>query len=198
MAKVRPVRLETLKDLKDLSGKSGRSCDHPECKAEGLHRAPKSRKHLREYYWFCREHAERYNRAWNFHAGMGAEEIEAHLRAAVIGERPLWPLGTRGDHGWRYLRYANGRDPFQMFEEKRSEPPRANGREKGARPASTSDRARATLGLTEGADTATIKKQYKRLVKQYHPDANGGDKRSEEHLKRINEAYSVLKKQWAS
>jgi hypothetical protein len=198
MRKVRPIRLDTLKDFKDFSAKSQRRCDHAECLAAGVHRAPKSRKNLRDYYWFCREHAENYNRAWNFHAGMNAEEIEAHMRATVIGERPLWPLGSRGDHGWRYLRFANGQDPFQMFEEARSERPRANGHARPAKPLSGEERARALLGLTGVIDPVTIKKHYKRLVKRYHPDANGGDKAAEEHLKRINEAYSILKKQWAS
>ncbi len=39
-----------------------------------------------------------------------------------------------------------------------------------------------------------LKARYKELVKQHHPDANGGDKLAEERLKEINEAYSTLKK----
>ncbi len=38
-----------------------------------------------------------------------------------------------------------------------------------------------------------VKARYKALVKRHHPDANGGDKTSEERLKKINEAYSTLK-----
>ena len=38
-----------------------------------------------------------------------------------------------------------------------------------------------------------LKTRYKELVKRYHPDANGGDKKSEERLKQVNEAYDVLK-----
>ena len=35
--------------------------------------------------------------------------------------------------------------------------------------------------------------RYLTLVKQHHPDANGGDKAAEERLKSINEAYATLK-----
>ncbi|MGH6945904.1 MAG: J domain-containing protein [Kiloniellales bacterium] len=42
-----------------------------------------------------------------------------------------------------------------------------------------------------------IKVRYKILVKRLHPDANGGDKAAEEHLKVINQAYSTLKSAWA-
>ena len=37
-----------------------------------------------------------------------------------------------------------------------------------------------------------VKARYKALVKRHHPDANGGDKESEERLKVINQAYSAL------
>jgi len=37
-----------------------------------------------------------------------------------------------------------------------------------------------------------IKMRYKQLVKRFHPDANGGDKRAEERFKLINEAYRSL------
>ena len=48
------------------------------------------------------------------------------------------------------------------------------------------------LGLTETADTETIKKAYRRLAKECHPDAYPGDKKAEERFKQITEAYAVL------
>ena len=39
-----------------------------------------------------------------------------------------------------------------------------------------------------------VKARYKSLVKQFHPDANGGDRDAEERLKLINDAYTTLKK----
>ena len=99
---MRKVRLDTLKNYRGPAERrrGGRRCDHAGCKGEGLYRAPKSRRRLKDYYFFCFDHVQAYNKAWNYHAGMSAEEIEAHLRAAVLGERPLWPLGVRGNQFW--------------------------------------------------------------------------------------------------
>jgi DnaJ-class molecular chaperone len=49
------------------------------------------------------------------------------------------------------------------------------------------------LGVNENASPDDIKKAYRKLAKEYHPDAKGGDKRSEERFKNISEAYAVLK-----
>lgn len=48
------------------------------------------------------------------------------------------------------------------------------------------------LGVARGATEAEIKKAYRRLAKQYHPDVNKGDKQAEERFKEISEAYNVL------
>jgi len=48
------------------------------------------------------------------------------------------------------------------------------------------------LGVSENADEATIKKAYRKLAKEYHPDVTGGDKKKTERFKEINEAYDVL------
>jgi hypothetical protein len=198
---MRKVRLDTLRNYRGPSDRPrARRCDHAGCKGEGLYRAPKSRRQLRDYYFFCFEHVQAYNKAWNYHAGMSAEEIEAHLHAAVLGERPLWPLGVRGNQffgqGRRY------RDPFDQhftFFDASADAAAGEQARARARPATLEDQALATLGLTGPADIATIKQHYKRLVKRYHPDANGGgDQAAEEQLKRINEAYAILKKRAAS
>jgi DnaJ-class molecular chaperone len=49
-----------------------------------------------------------------------------------------------------------------------------------------------TLGVAENADEATIKKTYRKLAKEYHPDVTGNDKKKTERFKEINEAYAVL------
>ncbi len=50
----------------------------------------------------------------------------------------------------------------------------------------------AILGVPETADADAIKKAYRRLAKQNHPDATGGDKKKTERFKEINDAYAVL------
>lgn len=48
------------------------------------------------------------------------------------------------------------------------------------------------LGLSKGAGDDEIKKAYRKLAKQYHPDLHPGDKECEEKFKELNEAYEVL------
>ena len=49
------------------------------------------------------------------------------------------------------------------------------------------------LGVTRGADAESLKKAYRKLAMQYHPDRNPGDKAAEAKFKEINEAYEVLR-----
>jgi DnaJ-class molecular chaperone len=48
------------------------------------------------------------------------------------------------------------------------------------------------LGVAESADEASIKKTYRKLAKEFHPDVTGNDKKKTERFKEINEAYTVL------
>ncbi len=48
------------------------------------------------------------------------------------------------------------------------------------------------LGVSDKAGETEIKKAYRRLAKQYHPDANPGDTAAAERFKEVSEAYSVL------
>ncbi len=50
----------------------------------------------------------------------------------------------------------------------------------------------AVLGVSASASADEIKKQYRRLAKQYHPDTNKGDPKAADRFKEISEAYNVL------
>ncbi len=48
------------------------------------------------------------------------------------------------------------------------------------------------IGVDKKASDDEIKKAYRKLARQYHPDKNQGDKQAEERFKEIQEAYSIL------
>lgn len=50
-----------------------------------------------------------------------------------------------------------------------------------------------TLGVAKDASADDLKKAYRKLAMQYHPDRNPGDKKAEAKFKEINEAYDILK-----
>ncbi|MFP4466822.1 MAG: J domain-containing protein [Candidatus Goldiibacteriota bacterium] len=56
-------------------------------------------------------------------------------------------------------------------------------------------KAKEKLGLPDRASLGYIKKRHKDLVKEHHPDKNGGEKCGgcEEQIKEINKAYEIIK-----
>jgi hypothetical protein len=173
-------------DASDEANVTTRRCDHPDCAGEGAHRAPRARDMLNSYYWFCLDHVRDYNKAWNYYANMSDAEVEAERRKDTFWHRPTWPLGRNGEFA------AGIRDPFSLFGD--DEPTRQNeDRTRGMfRENAPELAALATMDLKPPVTIATLKARYKVLVKQHHPDANGGDRQAEERLKEINQAYATL------
>ena len=126
-----------------------------------------------------------FNRTWDFFAGMSQARSMRHRRADVTWHRPTWRYGT----GFGFADHWH--DVFGLFGgESRRRPPAA-----APRPRSKAEEMMARLELADGFTLAELKRRYKRLAKQHHPDLHGGDKAAEERLKLINEAYTYLVEQ---
>ena len=166
-----------------------RVCDADGCDAPGDFRAPRSRAHLDEFFWFCLEHVREYNRAWNYCAGMSEREIESEIRNDTVWRRPTWPLGNKPAQAGYAFEAGYFGDGFGLGDDIRRD---ANGNAAAANSAEL--HALETMELAPPLDLTHLKARYKELVKRYHPDANGGDSAAEERLKDINEAYTTLKR----
>ena len=176
-----------LKDY-DEDEQSG-CCDHPGCLEDGVYKAPKSRLQLRNYHYFCLEHVREYNKAWNYHKGLNEQQVENSIRRSTTWDRPSWPFGTNHKMFESFVK-GNVSDNFDFF--KMDSFSRNNGEPNKKFNADQLD-ALDIMGLKPPIDIAKLKSQYKYLVKIHHPDRNGGDRKAEERLKLINEAYTTLK-----
>jgi DnaJ-domain-containing protein 1 len=167
-----------------------RACDHSGCTGEGLYRAPKSSHQLRDYHWFCLDHVREYNKSWNYCSGLSQAELEAMIRRDTTWERETRPMTGWMAHEQRLYAAAQA---FAAGEARQAGAEWAK-RKQEAREADTPEAsALRVLGLTPPVDYAAIRARYIELVKLNHPDANGGDKASEELLKTINQALQTLK-----
>ena len=172
-------------------------CDQP-----GIYRAPKGNRAIGEYHNFCLEHVRHYNTAFNFFSGMTPEQMAANLnQSAQTDGRPSWGFGAKpGSAGPRMPRgktrdpnAKNFSDPLNIFARYNWQQSKGPQKER-TRPLHEPDRrALEALGFHAFAPAVEIKMAYKKLVKIHHPDANGGDKSSEERLRTIIAAYTHLK-----
>lgn len=146
-----------------------------------MYRAPKSRDELDSHYWFCLEHVRAYNAAWDFFAGMDRRDIEFYQHSVATWHRPTWRLSGRSSVIFD--------DPAGIFAtaSRGADAPRP-APEIGA----PARKALAMLDLEPAATIKEVKTRYKTLAKRFHPDANGGSRKSEERFKTINQAYSYL------
>ncbi|GHA26652.1 molecular chaperone DnaJ [Devosia pacifica] len=178
-------------------------CAWEGCEKPGLYKAPKGHKAEGQYHNFCLEHVRHYNTAYNFFSDMSDEELEETLTKPPRAEsRSSFGTGQPGARNSQTARTAGMRqnerygDPFGVFARYRyRQGKQTPAGERSQKPIHEPDRrALEALGFTGRATSDEIKSAYKGLVKIHHPDANGGDKSSEERLRTIIAAYTHLKK----
>ena len=169
----------------------GPSCSHPGCQAKGEFKAPKGRDREGEFFLFCKDHVREYNATYDYFKGMDDDALTKFREAEVIGHRPTWKMGPRGAE--------RSHVDETVYAEARTM--RRKGARRGADAAQTPRynalalKALHVMDLDANATETSIKARYKSLVKRHHPDANGGDRSSEEKLREIIKAYNFLRSQ---
>jgi len=160
-----------------------KKCDHAGCTKAGTCRAPKSRD-LKEYWFFCREHAAEYNKNWNYYANMTADEIEDDWEAQTFGA-PLRDKNTANADAADYAKFINdfitGRGTFDKMPARRTLPgPIVS--------------ALKTFDLPVTATWREVAAKYRALAKKHHPDTAADKTAAAEQFTRISSAYDTLKK----
>ena len=170
---------------------SQKPCDFPDCSAPGLYRAPKSPDQLDDFFWFCKDHVREYNLRWNFFEGATDDEFQKFLDKARVWERETKPFSQKDDgRAWARL---GVNDPMQLLGEKATQNP---GKVQSTVTRKLPSTERKALEILDARDTWTrteIRKQYKSLVKDLHPDMNGGNREDEERLQEVVWAWDQIK-----
>lgn len=188
--KVRP-------DAKAEAKASAPTCQWDGCTEPGTHRAPVGRMREGEYFKFCFDHVREYNKGFNYFSGVPDSDVARFQKEALTGHRPTWKMGANAQatsspdlaqkRSGAAAYHNRIRDQYGIFDEQRV--PRARERKLKSLEA----KAMETLGLDAKATGEDIKARYKELVKRHHPDANGGDRGSEDRFRDVLQAYRVLK-----
>ena len=169
-------------------------CDSKKCTKKGEYKAPKSRVMLNDYYYFCLDHIKEYNKSWNFYKGMSVDQIEKSMRNDTVWDRPSWPLKGKYNNIFedinKYIdelgKIENGKIYKNYFNNKLID-----------ETFTTADiKAIKDLELSTPLSLEKVKKNYKKLVKIFHPDVNGNNKKAEDKFKKINESYKLLLKKF--
>lgn len=155
-------------------------CDHPGCQEDGEFRAPKDR-NLKEYYWFCLKHVQEYNAKWNYYEGLDDKEDEEVIHT----QRRRFKFSSKVKYNFGFDFEGN----FEFFDNHKPDFSSIN------QPFYNQEDKKCLIVMelsSEGLTTETLKKQYKKLVKKYHPDLNQGDEDAEEKFKILSLAYQSL------
>ena len=162
------------------------------CDAPGEFKAPLEAANFDgpgQWRFLCLDHVREHNARYNYFAGMSPDDI-------TRAQNPLagWDRPSR-----RFA--ANGADPPPKWSDFSDPLDAISGRfgniRERAKPSRFSreeQRALSVLGLGEEADRHSVRQRYSNLVRRYHPDKNGGDRRHESKLGEVIEAYQLLRK----
>ena len=175
-------------------------CQWDDCNKPGAHRAPVGRNAEGQFFLFCFAHVKEYNKGYNYFSGLSDGEIARYQKEAVTGHRPTWTMGINKnttDNPYQSRAYSGATSAQQnrepcgvLLQGGASTAPRYQQTRKLR---TLEAKAFEILELPAEADEVKIRAKYKELVKKHHPDANGGDRGSEERFRAVVHAYQLLK-----
>ncbi len=178
------------------------TCEWPGCRHPGEHPAPRGRGREGQYFNFCTAHVREYNKSYNYFNGMSDQDVAAFQKANLTGHRPTWSVSTNGRKRASQDGSAGKPDAFMHgfgVDDPLGVLGKATGTEgprdyETAKPIRKAERkCLRALDLDSRATGNEIKTRFKLLVKRHHPDHNGGDRRSEDKLREVIQAYNYLK-----
>ncbi|MXO74862.1 DnaJ domain-containing protein [Altererythrobacter aerius] len=186
---------------------TGCQCEAPGCTEAGEFRAPGSRSAgfdgPGDSRWFCLDHVREFNAGYDWFEGMSADEILAAQHPSAGWSNSSTARAFRADAGVGGApRWADFDDPLDAIGARASDiRRRAAGRmERRAAVSRFSPEERdalTALDLSPDVDLRALRRRYSDLVRRYHPDRNGGDRRHEARLVRVVEAYQLLRRSTA-
>lgn len=183
------------KKRKRVEETTAQTCQWAGCEKPGPHKAPAGRDREGQYLHFCLDHVREYNKNYNYFSGLGDEAIAKFQKDALTGNRPTWKMGTAHVEDARSAPIFSDMKSGSARSMRMRDPNwRAGAMAQPVRKLKPLEaKAMATLDLKATATSEDIKTQYKALVKKHHPDANGGDRTSEERFREVVQAYQLLK-----
>ncbi|MFS4437800.1 DnaJ domain-containing protein [Paracoccaceae bacterium GXU_MW_L88] len=167
---------------------SSRKCDHPGCDDAGKYRAPKSPDRLDEFYWFCMQHVREFNANWNYFANVPEDELEQRFKDSKSWGQTK-PLGSNPEAA-AWQRFGIN-DAHEVLGDKATR--RREGSDVTRRLPPTERKALGILDAKDSMTKSEIRKVYKSLVKDLHPDMNGGKRDDEDRLREVVWAWDQIK-----
>ena len=192
------IRVGNKSSKKKKEEDNSRPCQWEGCDKPGTHKAPMGRNREGQFLWMCIDHVREYNKNYNYFSGLDDDAMAKFQKDSVTGARPTWEMGS---NRWGKYPPINEHDPRAAGAQRLyNRMNRRTGKATGTGPVRSrklkalEKKSFEDLNLPATATSDDIKARYKLLVKQNHPDANGGDRKSEERLREVITAYKILQK----
>jgi curved DNA-binding protein CbpA len=173
---------------------TGPKCQWDGCEKTGSHRAPVGQGAEGLYLLFCLEHVKEYNKGYSFTTVPPSADVARYQKEATTGSRQTFgtpiieateiPIPTTVRSGT--AKALNARKTAAQRQAQKADLQRRKLKVLEAK-------AFETLGLSQEATPEEIKSRYKERLKMLHPDANQGNRNSEDDLRKSIEAYKILK-----